>query len=109
VALPSPARRLKGGVGWIGLALLPGPPGRKPEGHRRALAREARSQGKQSSELQGQSPARAARMLLTARVAATYDREREPPPYLINTGSPRAVLALRGPGLHNCAIPKNCW
>ena len=31
-------------------------------------------------------------MLLTARVAATYDQEREPPPHLISTGSTRAVL-----------------
>ena len=37
----------------VGLALRP-EPGRKPEGHQRALAREAMSPGEQRSDLQGQ-------------------------------------------------------
>ena len=54
----TPVRRLADPFGLRGVHWLDWPcrqnPGRKPEGHQRALAREAMSLGEQSSDLQGQ-------------------------------------------------------
>ena len=66
-------RALRGGVHWLHWPCGQNP-GRKPEGHQRALAREAMSLGEQSSDLQGQSLCETRLMSRAASVALTPER-----------------------------------